>query len=40
MTGHYTHTRPQTQRDQIAGALAGWAESLAIAAEFAKGGAE
>jgi hypothetical protein len=33
MTANYTHTRPQTQREQIERALRRWPESLRYAAE-------
>jgi hypothetical protein len=33
MTGHYTHTRPETQRQQIEQALRRWPASLAYAME-------
>ncbi len=40
MTGNYTHTRPETQRQQIEDALRRWPLSLEIAARFAQGGAQ
>jgi hypothetical protein len=33
MTGNYTHTRPETQRQQIEQALRHWPASLRYAAE-------
>jgi integrase len=37
MTGHYTHTRPETQRQQIEQALRRWPRSLEVASAFVKG---
>lgn len=34
MTANYTHTRRQTQREQIEGALRRWPESLRCTADF------
>jgi hypothetical protein len=33
MTGNYTHTRPETLREQIEGALRRWSESLQYAVD-------
>lgn len=38
MTATYTHTRPETQRQQIEQALQRWPQSLAIARTFVQGG--
>jgi integrase len=38
MTTTYTHTRKETQRQQIEDALRRWPESLRLAAEFATDG--
>jgi hypothetical protein len=38
MTAHYTHTRPETQRQQIEAALRRWPQSLAFARAFGQGG--
>ena len=38
MTAHYTHTRPQTQRQQIEQALRQWPQSLTFAGHIAQGG--
>jgi integrase len=38
MTGHYTHTRPETQRLQIEQALRRWPQSLELAVQFTQGG--
>jgi integrase len=38
MTGHYTHTRPETQRLQIEQALRRWPQSLEFAVQFTQGG--
>jgi integrase len=37
MTGHYTHTRPETQKQQIEAALRRWPETLELAHAFEKG---
>jgi len=37
MTASYTHTRPETQREQIERALRRWPESLRIATERISG---
>ncbi len=37
MTAHYTHTRRETQRRQIEGALRRWPDSLRLARDFAAG---
>lgn len=37
MTGHYTHTRPETQRLQIEQALRLWPESLRFINHLSKG---
>ena len=33
MTANYTHTRPETRKDQVEQALRRWPASLALAAE-------
>jgi len=38
MTANYTHTRRQTQREQIEGALRRWPDLLRYAVEFVSGG--
>jgi integrase len=38
MTANYTHTRPETQRQQVEQALRRWPDSLKLALEFVKGG--
>jgi hypothetical protein len=36
MTGSYTHTRPETQRQQIEQALRRWPKSLSLARTFGR----
>jgi hypothetical protein len=38
MTANYTHTRPETQREQVEGALRRWGDSLRYAAERVRVG--
>lgn len=38
MTGHYTHTRPATQKEQVERALRLWPGSLAFARQWMQGG--
>ena len=38
MTAHYTHTRPETQRQQIEQALRRWPQTLAFAHHYTHGG--